>query len=171
MPEFPISLPFATPLAIPLGHRFEIVAQIEGRVDPRVVFDGPTQPGQRVRVVLPRTEEAAQLAGRVVDAQGSPLRGAHVEAWLERDGVSVDPEDDWIVTDANGRFQLEFAPGEGGALNLIVNAHSEDLRAVFFALGEAGGFAQKRPQPTRLEIARLTAGTVDVGDVICRSKD
>ncbi len=55
IPEIPISFPKGVPFAMPLGLRFEIVVEVEERIDPRVAFDGPKKPGERVEVVIPRT--------------------------------------------------------------------------------------------------------------------
>jgi len=168
VPEIPINLNRALPFSVPLGRRYEVFVALPGFVDPRVAFDGPKQSGERVEVVLPSPKPATQITGRLVDAVGNALARHEFEAHFERDGVRIEPEEDWLVTADDGRFALDVRPGAGGVL------HVESTGSV---MGPGPGFSatmsldtgSPEPRPgTRLELAReLRAGVVEVGDIVC----
>lgn len=173
VPEFPISLPITTPLALPLGQKFEIVVEIDGFVDPRVAFDGPKVSGEQVHVVIPKAAQAALIRGRLVDENARVLAGARFDAWMERGSQRVEPEQDWLTADSNGAFALDFPPGIGGTLNIAVDRDVTEFGGgvIHFSLGGDADSPRAQPEPTRVSVERLTAGTIDVGDVVWRSDD
>jgi hypothetical protein len=156
-------------LAIPLGARFEAVLEVGGALDPRVQFDGPTRPGERVEVAIGPLQPAARVTGRLVDADGRPMAGRAFDAWLERGGERVEPEEDWLGTDDHGRFAFDLVPGSGGTLRVRVEPEFR-LEGVFSERLVLGG-ESREPEPSieaRHEFAGpLPAGEVALGDVVC----
>lgn len=168
IPEFPIALPKGVPFAVPLGRRFEIYVGVPDRVDPRIAFDGPRTPGERVEVVIPRTPESALVHGRLLNEKREPLEFHYFEAWLDRGGVRVEPDDPWLVAQDDGQFWFELPPGTGGTLNIAATGSKAVPGGVHLTID--GVFARTR-EPTRVPIERLVTGANDVGDVVCASRD
>lgn len=158
VPEFPILSDDSVSLAVPLGCRFEVIAQIEGRVDPRVAFDGPKSPGERVHVVLPATSKSAQVTGRLVDENGASLGAARFDAWMECEGQRVEPEQESLTADQGGGFAFEFPPGSGGTLHIELDRTPERLGTYEFTPSSRSAL---------VVVDRLAAGTNDVGNVVC----
>lgn len=169
VPENPLALHGDAPHAVPLGLRLELHVGVPGRIDPRIAFDGPKKPGERVEVAIGASQPAARVTGRLVDADGNPMPRRAFDAWLERDAVRVAPEEDWLVTDDEGRFAFDFAPGGTGTLRVRVDTDVslDEGLSVRLVLG-----AQPRELPppitARHEFATpLPAGEVALGDLVC----
>lgn len=164
-PELPINPSRPFPFSLPLGRRYEVLVELPGLIDPRVAFDGPKRPGERVEVVLTRPEPAAQITGRLVDAEGNALALHEFDAHLERDGERIEPEEEWLVSDDEGRFTLDVAPGSGGVLHVELTGSVMDAGPVFGASMRDGNESRRT---ARSDLAReLPAGVVEVGDVVC----
>ncbi len=169
VPEISFGASEAWNLAIPLGARFEAVLEVEGALDSRVQFDGPTRQGQRVAVVLGPMQPASRVTGRLVDADGSPMAWRTFDAWLEHDAVRVEAEEDWLVTDDHGRFAFDLVPGGAGTLCLRVDPDVRFEGALTERL-ELGGLPRE-PVPSigaRHAFATpLPAGDIALGDLVC----
>lgn len=167
VPEFPIAFPRGPAFSVPLGRRFEIAVSLPGLVDPRVAFAGPRSPGERVEIPIARPGPSPRITGRLVGEDGRALAGAEFEAWLEREDARVLPEDDWLVADSDGRFAFDVPPGAGGLLRVELTGASVGP-GVSYAFEIGADPARRRS--ARAELApRLTASTVDVGDLECRA--
>jgi len=137
------------------------VVSLPGLVDPRVAFDDPKVPGERVEVVVPSPKPATQITGRLVDAAGNAMARHEFEAHLERDGVRIEPEEDRLVTDDDGGFAFDVLPGSGGVLHI-------EVTGTVMGPGPSLSFCgSSHPKLNgRSELARdLSAGVVDVRDV------
>jgi len=174
VPEFPMTIGLTgthATLGVGLGGRFEFVLSEPGFIDPRVAFDGPKTHGERVRVELPRQRPAARITGRVVDTKSRPCSGNQLEVWIEREGQRLSPDEDWIVTDADGRFELDFVPFERTGAVLVVEVD----RTTTFTITEnefsfRGPISEDASSPlvTRIALAEgLSAGRHELGDLHC----
>jgi len=168
LPELPINPSRALPFSVPLGQRYEIVVPVHGLADVRVVFDGPKRAGERVEVVLPPPGPSAQITGRLVSANGTALVRHHFEVYLERNGVRIEPEEFFLVTQDDGRFTFEVPPGDGGVLHVELTGSVMGPGPEFSAtISLRNGPPDPRPS-ARVELTReLPAGVVEVGDIVC----
>lgn len=103
--------------------RFWIVGLVEGQYDLRVQGAGglsredPIQTGTSdlELVVHPPVVPAGQVSGRVVDAEGEPIRDAYVAAMRDHERVSA------AKTAADGTFRLQRIP-EGEPVTVVAQA-------------------------------------------------
>lgn len=170
VPEMPFDVDRAPRMSVPLGLRLELVVQIPGGVDPRVTFDGPRTAGQRVEVVVPAPKPAFRCTGRLVDAAGQPIVRRSFEAWIEREGVRVEPEDDWLASDERGDFAFDFAAATSGTLHFDVANASDGFPVADRVV--LGGPATYSSPPSRLLARRelsapSTTALFLLGDVVC----
>lgn len=166
VPEISFGVREGWNLAVPLGARFEVLLQVEGAMDPRAQFDGPTRPGERVAVALPEPRPAAIVSGRLVDEPGQALAFREFDAWFESAGARVDPDQEWCVADGTGRIALEFAPGTRGVLHVALTGTTVNSGSTFsFTVG-----GREERMVARVEVEHaLEPGITDLGDVACAS--
>lgn len=178
VPEFPIGIGAPGTVTsfggIPLGHRYELVAEVRGWIDPRVAFDGPKTHGEHVPVELRATQRAARVTGTLVDVKGKPIVGHTFEAWIERGGERREPEEDWLQTDDQGKFELDFAPLESNATLVFDVDGSQTPWLGPDAQLTLGAAATQSHFPARLGARHefpqgLAEGLRDIGAVHCET--
>lgn len=118
-----------------------------------VTCDGPRSADERVHVRVGVPIEGVNLVGRVVDAQGAPLRGIRLSARLESAGGLREGERDW-QTGSNGR----------GEFVLELPASSAAMEDVFLSLSVQAASGVDRAFARRALPRNLSPGTHDLGD-------